>query len=239
MDFEFQVNMLGEYKKLTVESGISDLPMTINYNNDVTKKEFENIYDSSTGYLKRSLVAPKGKVDVHEGRFINLRVSNLIIEKSKVDGNETELKDSHTDLKDRFSWDSSVLPTVTVSNIDRFAHDTKNIVSWADSSNPIDVGDMSFSSPVTLRDELDAIESCLMGVAKNISFKESDGTDDVSEELKDIIEGESDSADINTKTPMIYGSSLDDARYEEIMERIKRIEKRLTKIEFRLDTEKN
>ena len=35
--------MLGEYKKLTVESGISDLPMTINYNNDVTKKEFENI----------------------------------------------------------------------------------------------------------------------------------------------------------------------------------------------------
>ena len=38
---------------------------------------------------------------------------------------------------------------------------------------------------------------------------------------------------------MIYGSSLDDTRYEEIMERIKRIEKRLTKIEFRLDTEKN
>ena len=102
MDFEFQVNMLGEYKNLTVESGISDLPMTINYNNDVTKKEFENIYDSSTGYLKRSLVAPKGKVDVHEGKFINLRVSNLIIEKSKVDGNEPELKDSHTDLKTGF-----------------------------------------------------------------------------------------------------------------------------------------
>lgn len=142
MDFEFQVNMLGEYKKLTVESGISDLPMTINYNNDVTKKEFENIYDSSTGCLKRSLVVPKGKVDVHEGKFVNLRVSNLIIEKNKVDGNETELKDSHIDLKDRFSWDSSVLPAVTVSNIDRYAHDTNLIVSWADSSNPIDVGAM-------------------------------------------------------------------------------------------------
>ena len=239
MNFEFQVNMLGEYKTLAVDSGISDLPMTINYNNDVTKKEFENIYDSSTGYLKRSLVAPKGKIDVHEGRFVNLRVSNLIIEKNKVDANETELKDSHTDLKNRFSWDSSAFPTVTVSNIDQFAHDTKNIVSWADSSNPIDVGTMRFSSPVTLRDELDAIESCLIGVSKNIFFKESNDTDDVSEELKDNIEGEIDNTDINETTPMIYGSSLDDTRYEEIMERIKRIEKRLTKIEFRLDTEKN
>lgn len=239
MNFEFQVNMLGEYKTLTVDSGISDLPMTINYNNDVTKKEFENIYDSSTGYLKRSLVAPKGKVDVHEGRFVNLRVSNLIIEKNKVDANETELKDSHTDLKNRFSWDSSAFPTVTVSNIDQFAHDTKNIVSWADSSNPIDVGNMRFSSPVTLRDELDAIESCLIGVSKNISFMESDDTDDASKELKDNIEGEIDNTDINATTPKIYGSSLDDTRYEEIMERIKRIEKRLTKIEFRLDTEKN
>ena len=239
MDFEFQVNMLGEYKKLTVESGIADLPMTINYNNDVTKKEFENIYDSSTGCLKRSLVAPKGKVDAHEGRFVNLRVSNLIIEKNKVDGNETERKDSHSDLKDRFSWDSSALPAINVSTIDRYAHDTNLIVSWADSSNPIDVGAKRFSAPITLRAELDAIEACLTGVAKKISFKESGGTDDVTEELKDIIEDESDRADIDAKRSMTYGNSLDDVRYEEIMERIKRIEKRLTKIEFRLDTEKN
>lgn len=220
--------MLGEYRKLNSESGIPDFPSVVNYNCEISEKEFDNIFDSKNGYLIQSLFAPKGKVDAHEGRFVNLRVKNLIVEKNTFNANTKDTETEHKELSNRFSWDFEKLPTVSMDTLDDFAHDSRMIVSFADSSNPISVGQTTFFNPISLREELDAIESCLTGVAKNISIKESDGSDNVTDILKET--------DDIPQDEMSYGSyMIDENQVDEILKRIKKIERRLTNIEKRLD----
>ena len=174
--------MFGKFIDVNLNSLIGDLPSVINFNNNVAKKEFEYLFDSSSNVLTKSLVAEDGRVKTHWGDFINLKCQDLVID-GTISGNAiTELIEgglqtsiSHKNLKNRFSWDPNNYPTD--SSLGTYSHDTQMIVT--DFSNTEkNIGQYSFTNraTVSLREEIDAIEDILNDVIKNISVKENEGT---------------------------------------------------------------
>lgn len=173
--------MFGKFLDVNLNSLIGDLPGVINFNNNVAKKEFEYMFDSSSNVLTRSLVAEDGRVKAHWGDFINLKCQDMVID-GTISGNAiTELIEgglqtniSHRNLKNRFSWDPNNYPTD--SSLGTYSHDTEMIVT--DFSNKEkNVGQYSFTNRATvpLREELDAVEDIVNDLIKNISVKESEG----------------------------------------------------------------
>lgn len=174
--------MFGKFLDVNINSLIGDLPTIINYNNDVVRKEFDNIFDSSNNFLKKSLVANDGRVKSHWGDFINLKCEDLVVNNSISGKGIENLIDSklgssmsHKILKHRFSWDPNTNPTD--SSLISFAHDTKMIVTDF-SSVEKNIGEFSFTNrdTVSLREELDTLEDVVNLIIKNTTFKEKDDT---------------------------------------------------------------
>lgn len=205
--------MFGKFLDVNINSLIGDLPTVINYNNEVTRKEFDNIFDSSNNFLKKSLVANDGRVKAHWGDFINLKCEDLVVNNTISGKGIENLIDSklgssmsHKNLKHRFSWDPNTNPTD--SSLISFAHDTKMIVTDF-SSTEKNIGEFSFTNrdTVSLREELDTLEDVVNLVLKNITFKENDDTiveegDVMTDEIYDSSQGKSlgeQIADILTK----------------------------------------
>lgn len=205
--------MFGKFLDVNINSLIGDLPTVINYNNEVTRKEFDNIFDSSNNFLKKSLVANDGRVKAHWGDFINLKCEDLVVNNTISGKGIENLIDSklgssmsHKSLKHRFSWDPNTNPTD--SSLISFAHDTKMIVTDF-SSTEKNIGEFSFTNrdTVSLREELDTLEDVVNLVLKNITFKENDDTiveegDVMTDEIYDSSQGKSlgeQIADILTK----------------------------------------
>lgn len=205
--------MFGKFLDVNINSLIGDLPTVINYNNEVSRKEFDNIFDSSNNFLKKSLVANDGRVKAHWGDFINLKCEDLVVNNTISGKGIENLIDSklgssmsHKNLKHRFSWDPNTNPTD--SSLISFAHDTKMIVTDF-SSTEKNIGEFSFTNrdTVSLREELDTLEDVVNLVLKNITFKENDDTiveeeDVMTDEIYDSSQGKSlgeQIADILTK----------------------------------------
>lgn len=174
--------MFGKYLDVNINSLIGDLPTVINHNNEVSRKEFDNIFDSSSNWLKKSLVANDGRVKTHWGEFINLKCEDLVVNNSVSGKGIEDLIDSklgssmsHKNLKHRFSWDPNNSPAD--SSLITFAHDTKMIVTDF-SSVEKNIGEYAFTNrdTVSLREELDTIEEVINLLLRNISLKESDDT---------------------------------------------------------------
>lgn len=71
--------MVNELYDVSISTMIGMLPSIINNNNIQIKKEFEQIFDTSTNRLIKSLYNPEGSVDVHVGTFKNVITDNVII----------------------------------------------------------------------------------------------------------------------------------------------------------------
>lgn len=209
--------MLGKLKGLTASSPIADVPEVINENNAVLEKEFGLFFDSSTASLTRSLRAPQGDVEAHNGKFVNLRVSNLILDSSAATTNlGKELaalaagEVEHSSLRNRFSTDSASVVE---------SHDTPTIVTVIpDGEEKVFCG-ARWTGKVTLRDELDRIETVVSGLAENLSVK-GDGDNLYDGGGKDDFDSPSISA--------LYKNASDvNGRLSDIERRLSRIESRL------------
>lgn len=229
--------MFGELKDVVTTNRVADLPTTINFNNTVVRDEFDYLFDSSNNYFRQSLYAPRGYVKAHWGDFVNLRVTNLTVDnlvtktQSTDNGQNENILKSHNDSIHRFSWQipPEKRPEKDVLN---FAHDTKMIVSFADEENPIAFGDKEYHYPISLREELDALENTVDSLAKNITIKLHD--DEIyRENSEEYGEG---SDDIETQEMLFSVSDPDQNFQSEVRSRLENIEKRLTQIEYRLDT---
>ena len=170
--------MFGQYLDVNINTLIGDLPTVINYNNEVSRKEFDNIFDSSSNYLKKSLVVNNGQVKAHWGDFINLKCEDLVVNNTISGKGIENLIDSklgstmsHKILKHRFSWDPNNAPGD--SSLITFAHDTRMIVTDFSSTEKT-IGEYSFTNrdTVSLREELDVIEDVINLTLKNISIKD-------------------------------------------------------------------
>ena len=186
--------MLQKLIDINLNNQISDLPDVIKTNNDIIANEFDQIYDSSQGYIKTSLVAPQGKVQSHWGEFTNLRCQDLYITGNVVLDNDRIISlnsDSdqpidtnslyHNKLYNKFSWE---FPNPDKIDTKNYAHDTKIICSVGTNENPIKIGDESISSIITLREELDKIENILGELCKNLTVKDSAKEDSQADDLK-------------------------------------------------------
>jgi len=219
--------MFGKYLDVNINSLIGDLPTVINYNNEVSTKEFDNIFDSSSNFLKKSLVCNNGRVKAHWGEFINLKCDDLVVNNSVSGKGIEDLIDSklgssmsHKILKHRFSWDPNNNPTD--SSLISYAHDTKMIVTDFSSVEKT-IGEYSFTNrdTVSLREELDVIEDVINLTLKNISIKDDD----------DYLAGDED-----VMTDSDYdreGKSLGE-QIGEILEKLINIEKRVAIIESKV-----
>jgi len=193
--------MFGKYLDVNINSLIGDLPTVINHNNEVSEKEFDNIFDSSNNYLRKSLVANDGRVKTHWGEFINLKCEDLVVNNTISGKGIEDLIDSklgssmsHKILKHRFSWDPNNTP-VDASLIS-YAHDTRMIVTDFSSVEKT-IGEYTFTNrdTVSLREELDTIEDVINLTLKNISLKDDNdylaGDEDVMTDERYDREGKS------------------------------------------------
>lgn len=226
--------MFHELISINSETNVTNLPDVFNSNNQAITDEFNYIYDSSNNYLRQSLVSEKGKVYAHWGRFVNLRCKNLIVEDG-INGNN--LFDSsviaHDTLSDRFSWDLQTPPSLEVEDLTKFAHDSNMIVTWADEDSPITIGNVTYTSPITLRQELNGIEKLVGDLAKNISIKK--GNDEVAEDLlvglddDEILDGIL--SPIDSYENSYVSDSEISAKLDDILSKLENMESRLTVLE--------
>lgn len=230
--------MFGELKDIDSARRVADLPLTVNYNNKTIKEEFDYLFDSSNNYFRQSLYAPRGYVKAHWGDFVNLRVDNLkvgtltidasgMVNGSGSDGLSNFGQPVHNDSLYRFYWEMPV-ESKPEKNVNNFAHDASMIVSFADAENPIVFGDRTYDYPISLREELNALEQTVDSLAKNITIKLSD--DEIYQERDESYAEGSD--DIEVEMVNLTASDTN----KEIIRRLEQIEKRITEIEYRLDT---
>lgn len=218
--------MFGKFLDVNINSLIGDLPTVINYNNEVARKEFDNIFDSSNNYLKKSLVANDGRVKTHWGEFVNLKCEDLVVNNSISGKGIEDFIDSklgagmsHKMMKQRFSWDPNNTPVD--SSLVSYAHDSKMIVTDF-SSVEKNIGEYSFTNrgTVSLREELDTIENVINLMLQDITLKNREG---------DLI------IDTSVMTDADYdreGKSLGE-QLDEILVKLTSIEKRVAILELK------
>lgn len=121
--------MFKEFRELSIRTMIGQLPGIINENNNIIKKQFDDIYDSSNGVLMKSvnttLNGQSGDyVKSHLGEFTNLVTDNIIIT-SNNNSNETKWL-SHQMLNGRYGVSNSSLNNGSVSLINSTSSDVLN-----------------------------------------------------------------------------------------------------------------
>lgn len=119
--------MYKEFRELSIRTMIGQLPGIINENNNIIKKQFDDIYDSSNGVLMKSvnttLNGQSGDyVKSHLGEFTNLVTDNIVI----TSNNEEVTWLSHQKLNGRYGISNSSINNGSVTLVNSTSSETLN-----------------------------------------------------------------------------------------------------------------
>ena len=188
--------MRGSFKNLSMSTQIGNYPSLMNYNFNVIKNEIDYYFDESLGKLIQSVYVPSGRVDAYWGKFTNLETDHFTITGTNITFDKSFLEEltGHNNLSFRFSYDfssddkSQALSsykdylsgsTKDVDWEDYYAHDDNLILSTHSSSDFFSRASGSMNG-VTIRDELDLVESELSELIHHGNVKDASGDVDLS-----------------------------------------------------------
>lgn len=121
--------MLNQLLDVSIKTMIGMLPDIINSNNEYITDAFDNIYDSSSNRLIKSLYNPNGNVIVHSGEFQNVVTDNLIINDISTFNNNTLKKVDHNVFANRlYNIVDDTISPVNSNDVSLYSHNTGSIV---------------------------------------------------------------------------------------------------------------
>lgn len=187
--------MRGSFKNLNMSTQIGNYPSFMNYNFNIIENELNYYFDGSLGKLIKSVYVPNGRVDAYWGKFSNLETDHFTITGTNItfDKSFLETLTGHNNLNFRFSYEFTLNEKTsgissykdylsgTTSDIDwetYYAHDDNLILSTHKNTLFFDRASNSMTG-VTIRDELDLVESEISELIHHGNVKDASGDVDM------------------------------------------------------------